>query len=114
SEPPVDSATYPYVWIWSIVADEPRVLPRLDTRIMIPAPRRSTPATAIRPIPISHVQFRDLLDPQRPDEHEDRAEHECDLADERVQQRVQGVAAGQDEHEEDAERQCREDPARDS
>ena len=30
SEPPVDSATYPYVWIWSIVAEEPRGLLEVD------------------------------------------------------------------------------------
>ena len=74
-------------------------LPRSTTRIMMPAPRSSTPATAISPMPMSHVQLRDLLDPERADQDHDASDDERDLADERVEHRLEVVAAGEDERE---------------
>src|SRR6478735_8011226 len=114
SEPPVASATYPYVWIWSIVAEDPRDLLRFATRIVMPAPRSRTPAIAINPRPMSHVQFRDLLDPQRPDQHENGSEDECDPADQRVNHRIEVVPAGEREGKEYEDRQAGQDPAGDA
>src|SRR5262245_19142088 len=114
SEPPVVSATYPYVWIWSIVAEDPRDLLRFATRIVMPAPRSRTPATAINPMPMSHVQFRDLLDPHRPDQNEDRSEDECDPSDEGVNHRIEIVPARERQGEEHEDRQAGQDPAGDA
>src|SRR5262245_61907019 len=81
---------------------------------MTPAPRSRTPATAISPIPISHVQFRDSLDPQRSDQHQDSTHEERDPPDERVEDRIEIVAAPEPEREEYEDRQPGQDPARDA
>src|SRR6476659_1208108 len=96
-----------------MVAEELLVFPKLLTRITIPAPRRRTPATARSPIPISDVHLRDLLDPERADEHEKASEDEGNPADERMEHRLQVVTAREREREQHEERKSGEDPARD-